>query len=202
MATMNLTNSAGAADPWQISSEAIVPHDDSAEQLAADRLYPWYCVQTKPHEERLAAINLKRQEFSIFLPYIKRRRMYRRKIQWVTTPMFSRYLFVQLQSLEPSATIRSTFGVANIVSFARRAAAVPYDVICEIRARCQGGVCLLAPDEFKQGDIVDIVAGPYQGMSAIFDRKTSDERRVVILLEIMESYAKAEIDRDMIARQK
>ena len=53
-----------------------------------DNTDSWYCVLTKPHEEKLASAHLIRQDFEIFLPFIKSKRLYRRKLQWITSPMF------------------------------------------------------------------------------------------------------------------
>ena len=51
---------------------------------------------------------------------------------------------------------------------------------------------------FEKGDPVEIVAGPYEGMEAVFHRGTSDQDRVVVLLEIMASVARVSIDRNLL----
>ena len=51
---------------------------------------------------------------------------------------------------------------------------------------------------FKKGESVQILAGPYEGMEAVFDRETSDRDRVVVLLDIMASVARVSIDRNLL----
>ena len=157
----------------------------------------WCCVVTKPHEEKLASAHLIRQDFEIFLPFIKNKKLYRRKLQWVTSPMFPRYLFVHITDLDRLPKIRSTRGVSSLVTFGVNAPArIPFEVVNEIRNRCENGVLVLDEPEFAEGDKVEVIAGPYQGLKAIFDRTTSDEQRVMILLEIMSTLAQVEVGRE------
>ncbi len=162
----------------------------------------WYCVLTKPHEEKLSLTHLLRQNFDVYLPYIKCKRLYRRKLQWVVTPMFPRYLFLNLKDLECMPKIRSTRGVSSLVSFGNKPAQVPTEVIDEIRSRCEYDVYTVNQLDLNAGDKVEILTGPYQGMKAIFDRNSSAEERVVVLLEIMSTVAKVEVDRELLVKDK
>ena len=138
-----------------------------------------------------------RQDFEIFLPFIKNKRLYRRKLQWITSPMFPRYLFISITDLDRLPKIRSTRGVSSLVTFGVNVPAqIPFEVVNEIRSRCEDGVLVLDEPEFTEGDKVEVIAGPYQGLKAVFDRKTSDEQRVVILLEIMSTLAQVEVSRE------
>ncbi len=160
----------------------------------------WYCVHTKPREETFAAIHLERQGYAAFLPFIRLRRMYRRKLQWHTSPMFPRYLFVQTGDDTDCSRIRSTRGVSSLVTFGGSPALVPPVVIAEIRQRCTDDICVVEDAAFQAGDTVEVAAGPYQGMQAIFDRNTSNDQRVVILMEIMAVVAPVEIDREILIK--
>ena len=114
--------------------------------------------------------------------------------------MFPRYLFVNLSNLERCSKIRSTRGVSSIVAFGKEPALVPFDVINEIRLRCQDDVLILKEPEFNPGDGVAIIDGPYRGMTGIFDRNTSNRDRVIILLEIMASVAHVKIKREALVK--
>ncbi len=162
----------------------------------------WYCVLTKPHEEKLSYTHLLRQNFEVYLPYIRCKRLYRRKLQWVIAPMFPRYLFINLPNSEGMPKIRSTRGVSSLVSFGNKPAQVPTEVIDEIRSRCEQDVYTLDQPDFNEGDKVEIITGPYQGMKAIFDRNSSSEQRVIVLLEIMSTVAKVEVDRELLVKDK
>ncbi len=162
----------------------------------------WYCVMTKPHEERLSLMHLSRQNFDVYLPYVKCKRLYRRKLQWVTSPMFPRYLFVNLQNFEFMPQIRSTRGVSSLVSFGNKPAQIPTEIITEIRSRCKQDVYTVDQPDFEEGDRVEIITGPYQGMKGIFDRNSSAEERVIVLLEIMSTVANVEVDRELLVKDK
>lgn len=160
----------------------------------------WYCVQTKPAKENYALFHLERQGFECYLPFIRCKRLYRGKKQWTTIPMFQRYLFVRQDDDEHLPKVRSTRGVANLVSFNNVPATVPAEVISEIRNRCPDDVLVQDEEPWKDGDQVKIIDGPYQGLNAIFGRKTSAGERVIILLEMMEQLVKVEINREQIIK--
>ena len=165
--------------------------------------HEWYCVFTKPHEEKLASMNLIRQDMEIFLPYVRSKRLYRRKLQWITSPMFPRYLFVNIHDMEYLPQIRSTRGVSSLVTFGINIPAkVSVEIIDEIRSRCENDILILDEPEFKQGDKVEVIAGPYLGLKAIFDRHTTSEERVVILLEIMSVLAQVEVSRENLIKDE
>jgi len=56
----------------------------------------WYVVHTKPRQEARALENLQNQGFNCFLPTMQVQKLRNQKVQTITEPMFSRYLFIQL----------------------------------------------------------------------------------------------------------
>ena len=54
----------------------------------------WYAVHTHAGAETKAVWHLENQGFSVYLPRYLRRRRHARKVDWVPTPLFPRYLFV------------------------------------------------------------------------------------------------------------
>ena len=148
---------------------------------------PWCVVQTHAQSEDKAAFHLKRQGYTVFLPKHLKRRKHARRIDWVPSPMFPRYLFV---ALDPEAgkwwSIRSTFGVSNLISFGGLPTSVPSEIIDEIRARQdeKGLVKTHAGCAFKAGDRVKIIDGPLNDMEGLFESPT-DKERVTILLNLL-----------------
>ena len=147
----------------------------------------WCAVQTHARSEDKAAFHLRRQGYTVFLPKYLKRRKHARRIDWVPSPMFPRYLFV---ALDPEAgqwwSIRSTIGVSNLISFDGRPASVPFEIIDEIMARQdeKGLVKTHAGCGFKKGDRVRIIDGPLNDLEGLFDGST-DEDRVTVLLNLM-----------------
>ncbi len=145
----------------------------------------WYLVYSKPRQERLALENLARQGYEAYLPLMRHRR--RRGRRWVPTvePMFPRYLFVRLDRLHDNwAPIRSTIGVTSLVRFGHEPARVPDDLVALFQAReDEDGIQRIPPPDFRPGERVRIVDGPFAGYEAIFQARTGKER-VEILLRI------------------
>ena len=147
----------------------------------------WCAVQTHARAEDKAAFHLRRQDFEVFLPKHLKRRKHARRIDWVPTPLFPRYLFV---AIDPEATqwssIRSTVGVGDLVRFGNSPAAVPEHIIAGIRARQdeKGLIKAHAGCAFKAGDRVRIIDGPLNDLEGLFQCAT-DEERVTVLFDLM-----------------
>ena len=158
----------------------------------------WYAIHTKPRQETVAAENLRRQEFEIYLPRIKQARRFRQQWRDKVEPLFPRYLFIQLDlGKDNIAPIRSTRGVTKLVSFSGQPATVPDPFIDALTHSADPDTGLLHPEEdlFEAGTTVTIVDGPLQGLEAIF--QTHDgETRSIILLELLGKTQQLTIDKD------
>ena len=55
----------------------------------------WYAVNTKPHHERLADLNLGRLGVETFYPQMKQKKVIRRREETVSGPLFPGYLFAR-----------------------------------------------------------------------------------------------------------
>ncbi len=153
----------------------------------------WYLVHTKPRQEGAAQVHLERQSYPCYLPRLSVEKIRRGKTQWVSEPMFPRYLFVQLDTSDqgPSwAPIRSTQGVSQMVQFGGRPAKVDDDLVSLLRRREQ-----TKPTEplFSSGDKVLIASGPFAGLEAIYEM-TEAEQRALVLLHILSQPVQMRID--------
>lgn len=179
-------------------SVGIVPNERMDGPPEAGDADFWFCLRTKPQREEFARTHLERQGIESFLPKMKQRKRAGTRVCWKVIPLFSRYLFFRFPEKGSFRSIEATRGVSGIVSFGGVAAAVPEAIIDEIRRRCVDDVIEFAEPAFEKGAAVQIVAGPCEGMEAVFDRETSDRDRVVVLLSIMASVAKVSIDRNLL----
>ena len=161
----------------------------------------WYAIHTKPRQETLAAENLRRQEFEIYLPRIKQAHRYRHHWQDKIDPLFPRYLFIRLDlGKDNIAPIRSTRGVAKLVSFSGLPATVPATLIDTLIQSADPNTELHHPDEslFEAGNIVSIVDGPLEGLEAIFKARDG-ETRAIILLKLLGKTQQLRIDSNHLA---
>jgi transcriptional antiterminator RfaH len=138
----------------------------------------WYVVHTKPRQETRAFENLQNQGFNCFLPTLQVQKLRNQKVQTITEPMFSRYLFIQLDDTTQNwGPIRSTLGVSKLVSFGPLPAKVPPEFIAFLKE---------APPEtlermFAPGDNVQVASGPLQGLEGKYIAHDGETRAFVLV---------------------
>ena len=138
----------------------------------------WYVVHTKPRQEARALENLQNQGFKCFLPLLQVQKLRNQKVQTITEPMFSRYLFIQLDDQNQNwGPIRSTLGVSKLVSFGPQPAKVPVEFITFLQD---------APVEtiermFAPGDNVQVASGPLKGLEGQYLAHDGETRAFVLV---------------------
>ena len=141
----------------------------------------WYVIHTKPRQEQRALENLQRQGFEAWLPMIALEKLRRGQLTQVVEPMFSRYLFIRLDTVQTNwSPIRSTLGVSKLVAFGNTPAAVPDDLIAALRN-------MPPPPRQRMmnpGDEVQFVAGPLKGLRGIYQQHDG-EARAMVLIELL-----------------
>lgn len=160
----------------------------------------WYVIQTKPRLESQAQENLSRQGFEVYLPRCRVRR--RRRGRWITTvePLFPRYLFLNVDlDITNTAMVRSTRGAVGFVRFGGEPCAVSREVIDALfsRADAETGLHDIGQHQFKAGDCVMVVDGPFAGIDAVFVVDNGEER-VVLLLNLLGRTNKVEVAREAV----
>lgn len=161
----------------------------------------WYVVQTQPNAERKAVINLTRQGFHVYLPQYLRRRRHARRVDFVKSPLFPRYLFIAANAAAQRwRSIQSTIGVSRLVCNGDMPAEVTAKVIQQLRQRedSQGLIRLDQRPKFAPGDKVRVQDGVFDSCMGLFEGLTDGER-VAILLDLLGRKVRVFIDADMVA---
>jgi transcriptional antiterminator RfaH len=143
----------------------------------------WYLVHTKPRQEARALDNLQRQGYPCFLPLLPVQVVRRGRLVAAMQPLFSRYLFIQLETgpqARPWAPVRSTLGVARLVTFGQQPARVPDALVQQLQQQVQE---LHAQPRalFQPGQALRITHGPFAGLECIYQMPNGDERAIVLL---------------------
>ncbi|QVL48619.1 MAG: transcription/translation regulatory transformer protein RfaH [Thiocapsa sp.] len=142
----------------------------------------WYLVQAKPRQAERAEVNLVLQGYSVFHPQIMVERIRRGRRVVVEESLFPNYLFIRLRRwVDNWYPLRSTRGVARLVSFGREPLPVQDAMIAEIRRRLDARP---AQSELCSGQKVEIIEGPFRGLEAIF-KVHQGERRAQLLIELL-----------------
>lgn len=146
----------------------------------------WYLVHTKPRQETCALENLQNQGFTCYLPMLACEKLVRGKLQSTCTPLFPRYLFIQLDTQlqgKSWAPIRSTKGVHRLVCFGTDPARVDPALVNALQQH--EAQALQQPQKlFTKGEKVHVLEGPFQGLEAIYDM-ADGESRVMVLIELL-----------------
>ncbi len=160
----------------------------------------WYAIYTKPNKEVVAEKNLQRQEIATYLPLTREKR--RRRGKWIDSivPMFSRYLFINMDVTQQStASIRSTIGVSNMVRFSGEPTTVPGNLIELLRLRTdtETGLIDIGKPQFQPGEKVVVLDGPFKDINGVF-QQTNGEQRSMILLELLGRKNSVVVENDLL----
>lgn len=146
----------------------------------------WFLAYTRPKLEAVAAQNLQQQGFEAYLPLFKRLKKTDAEPLVIFEPMFPRYVFFRPAQLTQSiAPVRSTRGVATVVSFGHEIASVKPDILCAIRQLEEDRSALDVADlsSLRPGHLVRFRNPAFKGLEGLV--KTVSSRRVAVLLELM-----------------
>lgn len=160
--------------------------------------FKWYVVQSKPGQVERAAQELLNQGFEIFSPRITVERIRAGKRIEKVEPLFPGYLFIELSELNSNwRPIRSTRGVARILTFGDKPAVVPDDVVENLRdrLRSEGELCSLEPQQ-----PVRIEEGPFSNLNAVF-LEYDGEKRAFLLLELLGRWQKLSLPLEAFRKQ-
>ena len=146
--------------------------------------YRWYVVRSKPGQTKRAVQELQNQGFEVFCPSITVEHIRAGKRVTCVEPLFPGYLFIELSELTSNwRPIRSTRGVAQILTFGDKPAVVPDDVVENLRTQVQ------ARSELRPQQPVLIEDGPLSHLNAVF-LEYDGEKRAFLLLEMLGRWQK------------
>jgi len=160
----------------------------------------WYVVHTHAHCETKAATHLRRQGYIVYLPKLQKKIRHARRVSLVLKALFPRYLFVRMDVAEaPWRAIRSTIGVADLVSTRDHPVPVPPGIIEQIQASedAEGIVRLRSADHFRSGQLVEITDGALDGLQGLVEA-TTDEARVTLLLNLLGREIRVRVSPEML----
>lgn len=144
----------------------------------------WYVIYTHAGSEAMAQGQLARQNFVTYLPKYRKQRRHARRVSEITVPLFPRYLFVELDlDTQRWRAVNSTYGVRYLVCMGESPAALPEQIIPEIREREaeDGHIALPHKELFNKGEVVQITAGPLTDQVGLFQCADDGDRTIILL---------------------
>ena len=154
----------------------------------------WYVVHTRPRSEKLAAIELNRDNIEVFSPLVKTPSVRRGPSE---EPLFPGYILIRLDP-ESDGWPSFRFGqhALGLVNFDGELPWLPDEVIADLKQRCdrinqEGGVWR----RYKPGDWVRVVSSTIQGVAQVVDDGKTPQTPVRVLLQLFERLVPVKVQR-------
>ncbi|MCF6193625.1 MAG: transcription/translation regulatory transformer protein RfaH [Kangiellaceae bacterium] len=158
----------------------------------------WYLASSKPKQENRAVENLSNQDIQAFCPMIKVEKLHRGNKVLVDEALFTGYIFISLSQQSPLwHKVRSSRGVRDWVRFAGKVAKLPSDLVENLLKINLASDNPIIINRFNQGEKVQILSGPFSGLSAIFE-KDDGEKRSMIFVEFLGQKSRLTLPNDQI----
>jgi transcriptional antiterminator RfaH len=147
----------------------------------------WFVAHTQPSKEMLAQKNLVDQGFNVYLPRYKKIRRHARKVEEILSPLFPRYLFVEMDlEVDRWRSVNGTRGISYLLMQEERPISVSTVVIGDLKGQeiDEGIVPLHSMVSFIKGDKVRVLEGIFEGQVVTFEG-LDDKQRVRLLLSFL-----------------
>jgi transcriptional antiterminator RfaH len=157
----------------------------------------WYAIHTHPKQENRADGNLQAWQVETFFPKIRDCRFneFTGEPTYFIKPLFPGYLFARFALSDSLHKVRFTRGVHNVVCIGNDPTPVDDRVIEIIAAQIDTTGFVKIGADLGPGAKVLIQAGPFKGLTGIFERGTSAADRIKILLDCVSFQASVEVEK-------
>jgi transcription antitermination factor NusG len=159
----------------------------------------WQAVYTRHQHEKLAARNLERKGFEVFLPLYSDVRQWRDRRKKLHLPVFPCYIFLR-GVLERRLDVLTTPGVHSVVGNAGRAALIPAEEIAAIRRLVESRADIEPCPYLPFGCRVTVKSGPLRGLEGILTRRKEGSSRLVLSIELLRRSVAVEVDENLVER--
>jgi transcription antitermination factor NusG len=164
----------------------------------APRILPapghWYAVYTKSNYEKKVASQFFHKGITTYLPVWKEVHSWTDRKKTVEVPVFRGYVFARFEDSGPSRlSVLQTPGVARIVGTSGDIEPIPDIEIAAIQQVLSSNVNCSPHPFLREGDWVQVINGPLQGVEGVFLRHKSPTRLLISVTLISQSVA-AEIE--------
>lgn len=190
MDRFSLRVSAGPVHMNQLNPDLMATALHSNETKSASKARSngrWYACYTRARHEKRVAAALQERGIECFLPVVPRESQWKDRRRTVEWPMFPSYVFGRFQ-LTLVDRILSVPGVVTLVRAAGRPIAIPDEEIANVRRFSEALTLEDAEVEhipyFAEGDAVEVLSGPFQGVRGVVIEDRGRQRVLIGLKEI------------------
>jgi transcription antitermination factor NusG len=152
----------------------------------------WYAAYTSANHEKRVAAQLSVRQVEYFLPlYVSVRRWKDRRVT-LRLPLFPGYVFVRM-ALRDRLRAMEIPGVARLVGFGGKPAALPEEEIVALRNSLATGVQAEPHPFLAIGRKVRVKCGPMAGLQGILTKR-KNRARLVVSVELIQRAIAVEMD--------
>jgi transcriptional antiterminator RfaH len=152
----------------------------------------WYVIRTEPRSELLAANELSRDGFQVYLPRVRSPLPSHDSPE---SPLFPGYLFLQCDpDNEGWPLFRRSHRVAGLVNFGGEIPSLPDDVVTKLKefldgVNQHGGLWR----RFRQGEQVRVTSKSLECLAEVMEESKSPHARVNVVLNFMGRMIRAQV---------
>ena len=145
----------------------------------------WYAVKTKFRSEKYVCNLLQGQDVEVYIPLMKRTRLYKRKIKHYEVPLISTYVFVKVNTIDYVKVLKTLY-VFGFVTVGGRLVAIP-DAEMELMKQVTGHErdwSVVESIALAVGDPIEIIGGSLTGVKGIMLQSKNKHEIIVELAHI------------------
>ena len=155
----------------------------------------WIVARNKPNQDKIALINLERQNFEFFQPTFKTISRVQNKFKEIIKPVFPGYIFIAINLEEKNwHTINNTRGISSILVFGNEIPLIRCELIKELKHCFSFNNDPKTADQFKIGMNAEITNGPFAQLIGKIE-KIDAYQRIWILLDILGTQTRVSINK-------
>ena len=142
----------------------------------------WYLAASKPRQEARAIENLTNQGINAYSPFVNIDKISSGKKRTVSEALFPGYIFINLSPKDGLwFKVKSTRGIRDWISFIGKVAKIPAGLVESFQKEKQDNLDSLVNHKFEKGKLVNILSGPFEGLSGIYDTANGDGRSMILI---------------------
>src|SRR5947209_2050119 len=126
-----------------------------------ETLSRWYIVRTKQYKERFVKEQASRFVDDVYLPLLRKRTHYSKKLALRVEPLFPCYLFIYFSLAVSYYRLRYTEGVTDIVCLGNEPCEVDHSIILKLKSRETHGVVEVVNPKLQPRQRVNILRPPF-----------------------------------------
>ena len=162
----------------------------------------WIVARNKPNQDKIALINLERQNFEFFQPTFKTMSKIQNKFKEIIKPVFPGYIFIAINLEDKNwHKINNTRGISSIIVFGNEIPLIRCELIEALKHRFSLDSIPKEANPLEVGMNAEITNGPFAQLIGKIEEIDADQR-IWILLDILGTQTRVSINKLNLTPQK